>query len=56
MTRARQRRTRRGMQSLELVMTSALILPLTVAALFLGSKMAHAVYQAITVLVCWPYM
>jgi hypothetical protein len=53
--RVRARR-RRGLASLEVVMTTAVMLPIAAAILFLGIKMAAIVYQVIGGLVAWPFL
>jgi hypothetical protein len=50
------RARRRGMVSLEVVMTAAVMLPVAGALLFLGIKMCATVYQAIGGLVGWPFL
>jgi hypothetical protein len=53
----RYRGSRRcGTVSLEVVMTTAVMLPVAGALLFLGIKMCAAVYQAIGALVSWPFL
>jgi hypothetical protein len=54
----RQARTNshRGMASLEVVMTMAVMVPLAGAMLFLGIKMCAMLYQVIGTLVGWPYV
>ena len=52
-TRARRRG---GLASLEVVMTTAVMLPIAAAILFLGIKMAAIVYQVIGGLVAWPFL
>ena len=47
---------RRGMASLEVVMTAAVMLPVAGALLFLGIKMCATVYQAIGGIVGWPFL
>lgn len=47
---------RRGLASLEVVMTTAVMLPIAAAILFLGIKMAAIVYQVIGGLVAWPFL
>ena len=47
---------RRGMMSLEVVMTIAVMLPIAGALLFLGIKMCATLYQAIGALVSWPFL
>jgi hypothetical protein len=49
-------RRRRGLASLEVVMTTAVMLPIAAAILFLGIKMAAIVYQVIGALVAWPFL
>ena len=46
----------RGLASLEVVMTIAVMLPIAAAMLFLGVKMCATMYQAIGALVGWPYL
>jgi hypothetical protein len=52
----RRGRRRRGLASLEVVMTTAVMLPIAAAILFLGIKMAAIVYQVIGALVAWPFL
>jgi hypothetical protein len=47
---------RRGLASLEVVLTTAVMLPIAAALLFLGIKMAAIVYQVIGGLVAWPFL
>jgi hypothetical protein len=47
---------RSGLASLEVVMTTAVMLPISAAILFLGIKMAAIVYKAIGALVAWPFL
>jgi hypothetical protein len=47
---------RRGMASLEVVMTAAVMLPVAGVLLFLGIKMCATVYQAIGGIVGWPFL
>lgn len=47
---------RHGMVSVEVVMTTAVMLPLAGALLFLGIKMCATVYRAIGALVSWPFL
>ena len=49
-------RRRGGLASLEVVMTTAVMLPIAAAILFLGIKMAAIVYQVIGALVAWPFL
>jgi hypothetical protein len=42
--------------SLEVVMTTAVMLPIAAALLFLGIKLAATVYQAIGAMVSWPFL
>jgi hypothetical protein len=51
-----RRRGRRGLASLEVIMTTAVMLPIAAAILFLGIKMAAIVYQVIGALVAWPFL
>jgi hypothetical protein len=46
----------RGLASLEVVMTIAVMLPITAAMLFLGVIMCTTLYRAIGALVGWPYL
>lgn len=46
---------RRGAMSFEVVMSAAVLLPLSGAALFLGIKMFQYLYQIISTMVGWPY-
>ena len=48
--------SRRGLASLEVVMTTAVMLPIAAAILWLGIKMASIVYQVIGALVAWPFL
>jgi len=46
----------RGMASLEVVMTVAVMLPIAGALLLLGIQMCKTLYQAIGTLVSWPFL
>jgi hypothetical protein len=48
--------TRRGLASLEVVMTTAVMLPIAAAILFLGIKLAAIAYQVLGGLVGWPFL
>lgn len=53
----RQRQGRsRGMASLEVIMTIAVMLPVAGILFFLGTKMCATIYQTIGTLVSWPYL
>ncbi len=52
----RHRPFRRGMSSLEVVFTAAIMLPVAGALLLLGAKMCGTLYQAIAALVAWPFL
>ena len=53
----RMRSARRGgMASLEVVMTTAVMLPVAGALLFLGVKICETLYQALGALVAWPFL
>jgi hypothetical protein len=57
--RHRNRRTallRRGMMSLEVVLSIGIMVPVAGALLFLGIKMCAAVYEAISATVSWPFL
>jgi hypothetical protein len=47
---------RRGMVSLEVVMTVAVMLPVAAALLFLGIKICATLYQAVGAIVAWPFL
>lgn len=47
---------RSGMASLEVVMATAVMLPVAGILLFLGIKMSATIYQAIGALVAWPFL
>jgi hypothetical protein len=47
---------RGGLASLEVVMTIAVMLPITAAMLFLAVKICSTLYQVIGTLVGWPYL
>jgi hypothetical protein len=49
-------RVRRGLASLEVVMTTAVMLPIAAAILFLGIKLAAIAYQVLGGLVAWPFL
>ena len=53
--RSRSRR-RRGLASLEVVMTTLVMLPIAAAILWLGFKLAAIAYQVIGALVAWPFL
>jgi hypothetical protein len=52
----RVRPVRRAMANLEVVMTIAVMLPISAAMLFLGVKMLTTLYQCIGALVSWPFL
>jgi hypothetical protein len=54
--RRREKLLRRGMASMEVVMTIAVMLPVAGALLFLGIKMCALLYQCIGALVSWPFL
>jgi hypothetical protein len=47
---------RRGMASLEVVMTTLVMLPISCALLWLGFKLATTAYQVLGALVAWPFL
>ena len=47
---------RRGMASLEVVMTIAVMLPVAGFLFFVGIKLCAAIYQTIGTLVSWPFL
>lgn len=54
---ARTKRDQRsGMMSIEVVMSIAVMVPIAAALLFLGVKICSGLYQAIAVLVSWPFL
>lgn len=48
--------SRRGLASLEVVMTTLVMLPIAFALLLVGIKLASIVYQVIGALVAWPFL
>ena len=54
--RSCRRIVHRGLASLEVVMTTAVMLPVAGALFFLGIKMCATLYQAIGALVAWPFL
>ena len=52
----RARARRRGLASLEVVMTTLVMLPIAAAILWLGFKLAATAYQVIGALVAWPFL
>jgi hypothetical protein len=48
--------SRRGMASLEVVMTTLVMLPIAAAILWLGFKLAATAYQVMGALVAWPFL
>jgi cell division protein FtsX len=52
----RKRLRRRGMMTLEVVMTIGVMVPIAGALYFLGIKMCAAAYEAISALVSWPFL
>lgn len=52
---ARSRRARRGLSSLEVVMSAGVLLPLAGLLFFLGIDMCKYLYALISTLVGWPY-
>ena len=55
-TQRRKSPTRRGMMSIEVVATIAVMVPICGALLFLGIKILAALYQTIGTLVSWPFL
>jgi hypothetical protein len=55
-TGKRRTMSRGGLASLEVVMTIAVMLPITAAMLFLAVKICSTLYQVIGALVGWPYL
>jgi len=55
-TRRTSHRARRGMMSIEVVTSIAVMLPIAAALLFTGVKICAALYQAIGTLVSWPFL
>lgn len=51
----RSRRARRGLSSLEVVMSAGVLLPLAGVLFFLGIDMCKYLYALISTLVGWPY-
>ena len=47
---------RGGMASLEVVMATAVMLPLAGFLFFLGVEMCTTLYQAVGALVAWPFL
>jgi hypothetical protein len=47
---------RDGTVALEVVMTTAVMLPLAGLILFLGIEMCSTIYQAMGALVAWPFL
>ncbi len=47
---------RGGMASLEVVMTTAVMLPVAGILFFLGTKILATMYQALGTLVAWPFL
>jgi hypothetical protein len=56
LNRRASRHRRRGLATLEVIMTTAVMLPIAAAILFLGIEMAAIVYQVIGGLVAWPFL
>ena len=52
----RRSKLRQGMSALEVVMTTAVMLPLAGFIFFLGAKMCSYMYGIISALVGWPYL
>jgi hypothetical protein len=52
----RRGNSRSGLASLEVVMTTAVMLPIAAAILFLGIKLAAIAYQVLGGLVAWPFL
>ena len=55
-TNRRKGLCRRGMASLEVVMTTLVMLPIAAAILWLGFKLAATAYQVMGALVAWPFL
>ena len=54
--RAQRRRRRAGLSSLEVVMATAVAVPLAALIFFLGVQMCRYVYGVISGLVTWPFL
>jgi hypothetical protein len=52
----RRRSARRAMANLEVVMTIAVMLPISAAMLFLGVNILTKLYQCVGALVAWPFL
>jgi hypothetical protein len=52
----RGRSARRAMANLEVVMTIAVMLPISAAMLFLGVNILTKLYQCVGALVAWPFL
>lgn len=50
------RTQRRGMMSIEVVTTIAVMLPIAAGLLFIGVRICAALYQTISTLVSWPFL
>lgn len=54
--RSRQRQTRRGTSSIELVMATAVAIPIAGGILFLGFRMCSYVFSALSGLLSMPFV
>ena len=54
-TLARARRSRYGLSAIEVVMSTAVLVPLAGLLFFLGIDMSKYIYGLISTLVGWPY-
>ena len=52
----RRGRVRRGMANLEVVMSIAVMLPISGAMLYLGVNILTKLYQCIGTIVTWPFL
>ena len=55
-THHRKSPTRRGMMSIEVAASIAVMVPIAGALLFLGIKILAVLYQTIGTLVSWPFL
>jgi hypothetical protein len=56
LNRKTRRHNRHAMASLEVVMTTLVMLPISCALLWLGFKLASTAYQVLGALVAWPFL
>lgn len=56
MNRFRRRRFRRGLSTMEVALTTGIMLPFAVALFFVAKQACGRLFQIIQSLVVWPYL